>query len=717
MSKQSDRRRKAKIRAAAESGKMIRFDAGSVDWIKAAEGDGETSSKKFTMTAYTGGAMRVNYYYDPVVIELTGLTAKAPLPILLDHDEEKIVGHADTVDVGASTLKLAGIVSGANEPARQVTESAALGFPWKASVGARPDKMEFIGEGVETTVNGKTFKGPLYVARKSTLGEVSFVPIAADNKTSVKVAARAAQRKEDNMDFHEWIKALGFDPETVTDAQTAKLEAKFEAEIKANIKAKAKDASGDGKVEDKVLTASAPTFDPTAVCLTYEKHIATVQAKAATYTGKIDADKLVKIQATAGTKAVELKAQALNEEKPATWLEVELIKAQSAAEVELIRAERPKGPAIHGSTRDQTPEVLEAAFCRTLGLPDIEKQFKPEVLEASDKIRGFGIQELLLRGAAEGGYRGRQHVKQNNVREILQAAFSVHSVTTMLTQLGHKVLLSGFYAMPQTWREVAVPSTVSDFKQVTAFRLTTSLEYEELSPAGEIAHGTLGQESYTRQAKTYAKMLTLTRPDIINDDLGAFNDVRRRLGIGCALKVLKEFWTVWLAAANAGTFWTGARANLITSSAFADAGIATGVKAFRTLRGPDGNMMNLNPTKVLVPPELEPTALKYHKSAELRDTTASTKLAVANIYQNRFKPVVVPELSTAAYTGYSATNWWMLCDPAILASASVCFLDGVETPVIESAAADFDTLGIQLRGYHDFGVQMTEYLASVEAQA
>ena len=54
--------------------------------------------------------------------------------------------------------------------------------------------------------------------------------------------------------------------------------------------------------------------------------------------------------------------------------------------------------------------------------------------------------------------------------------------------------------------------------------------YEELSPEGKIAHGQLSQESYTRQAKTYAKMFALTRVDIINDDLGAFTSKNLRGG-------------------------------------------------------------------------------------------------------------------------------------------------------------------------------------------
>ena len=76
----------------------------------------------------------------------------------------------------------------------------------------------------------------------------------------------------------------------------------------------------------------------------------------------------------------------------------------------------------------------------------------------------------------------------------------------------------------------------------------------------------------------------------------------------------------------------------------------------------------------------------------------------------------VPQLSNAAYTGYSALAWYLLADPAILATAAMCFLNGQQSPTIESADADFNTLEIQLRGYHDFGVAMTEYRAGVKSK-
>jgi hypothetical protein len=51
-----------------------------------------------------------------------------------------------------------------------------------------------------------------------------------------------------------------------------------------------------------------------------------------------------------------------------------------------------------------------------------------------------------------------------------------------------------------------------------------------------------------------------------------------------------------------------------------------------------------------------------------------------------------------------------------MAPVVVSFLDGVQTPTVESSDADFDQLGIQFRGYHDFGVDMFETLAGIKSK-
>jgi len=47
----------------------------------------------------------------------------------------------------------------------------------------------------------------------------------------------------------------------------------------------------------------------------------------------------------------------------------------------------------------------------------------------------------------------------------------------------------------------------------------------------------------------------------------------------------------------------------------------------------------------------------------------------------------------------------------------VVFLNGKQMPTVEQADADFKQLGIQFRGYHDFGVALQEPRAAVKSPA
>jgi hypothetical protein len=96
---------------------------------------------------------------------------------------------------------------------------------------------------------------------------------------------------------------------------------------------------------------------------------------------------------------------------------------------------------------------------------------------------------------------------------------------------------------------------------------------------------------------------------------------------------------------------------------------------------------------------------------------ATTELVPnANVFANRFLPVSTPYLSNSTYTGNSSTAWYLLANPQDLATIQVVFLNGVETPTVEMADADFDLLGIAMRGYHDFGVSQMEPRGGVKSK-
>jgi len=65
----------------------------------------------------------------------------------------------------------------------------------------------------------------------------------------------------------------------------------------------------------------------------------------------------------------------------------------------------------------------------------------------------------------------------------------------------------------------------------------------------------------------------------------------------------------------------------------------------------------------------------------------------------------------------NTTDYYLLASPADLPAMEVAFLNGVQSPIVETADADFNTLGIQMRGYFDFGVAKAEYLAGVKCDS
>jgi phage major head subunit gpT-like protein len=408
---------------------------------------------------------------------------------------------------------------------------------------------------------------------------------------------------------------------------------------------------------------------------------------------------------------------AINEDAIAEKVAAKLLAAQSAQKVESIRAARPSAPAVHvEQNREAISDVLKAAICQSARLANVEKEFSPQVLEAAQKKYkgGIGLGELLVEAARANGYEGRTTFRDESYsRPILRAAFATHDISDILSATVNKSLLQGFTTVDNTWSRVSTTRSVADFKTVTSYRLTGGFKFEEMSGKHEFKLAAAGNVKYQNSARTYGISTNVTREDIINDDLGAITAVPSRIGRGAALKLNEVFWTAFL---NNSTFFTSGNKNLGSGSgsAFGIDGLTAAEILFLDQTDDDGYPLAVSPSILLVPTALNAKALQLRTATEIRDTNSSTKYPTANPHAGKYEIITTPYLSNSSFTGNSTAAYYLLASPQDLSTIEVAFLNGVQQPTVEQADLDFSLLGIQMRGYFDFGVAMVEPRAGVK---
>jgi len=390
-------------------------------------------------------------------------------------------------------------------------------------------------------------------------------------------------------------------------------------------------------------------------------------------------------------------------------IEAKIAGLQQEIEKMKLEAHRAtRGPAIHAGTDSIDGEkVVEAALCLQAGLPAVEKHFDERTLELAHKAKKTtSLGEVLVRAAKANGYTGSERLSTGTLQPILMAAFATHSIGNLLEAAVNKFLLAGFNAVEQVWKEVSAVRSVADFKAINMYRLNGSMKFQKVGNAGELKVAQASDTKRSVAAETYGITTQLTRQDIINDDLNALSLIPQRIGRGAALSLNEVIWGEFLSSNS--SYYQAASAGAGNALSFSSLSAAT--TAFRKLTDPDGNPLGIQPKVLLVPPELELTAAQLMTqslliASGLSSTSSKTVEPSANVLAGRYRVVVSNYLT-------SASTWWLMADAADLNALDVVFLNGQQVPTIEQVQADYQLLGVQMRGYMDFGVTKAEALAA-----
>ena len=518
------------------------------------------------------------------------------------------------------------------------------------------------------------------------------------------------------MNFEQWLAAKGFELNSLTPKQESALRADFDAQQTKTVKAPVATESHSLPVAKH---ATESTVSP------FQKEMDEIEreSKRKSEISRITLEAMK--QHTCNPEKVE-QLRKLGEAAAADRnLSVQQF------QLDMLRAERFDGQLVYAkSTPEVTPKMIEAALCMSAQRNEgIEKTFDERTLQmANDRFRhGMSLCDLLMHAAKQNsGFRG----SHRDVLGMCRAAFnkrganqdylasvgpSTIDVDGILSNIANKFLTTSFMFIEQSWREIAAIRSVKDFKQITTYRMTSDTEFEKVNPSGEIKHGTLGETPYTNQAETYGKLLGFSRNDIINDDLGAFTGAASHLARGAGDKFNKVFWLEWL---DDSTFFPTDKslANYddgATDSVLSLAGLENADAIFAAQTKEDGSPLGAMPAILLVPRGLQATAKTLMSATGLMGGS-TTNAPNSNPWAGMFNVVSSLYLGNSAITGYSTTAWYLLANPMDIPGIEVVFLNGIQTPTVETGEFDFDRLGYAIRAYFDFGCNKQEYRCGVK---
>jgi len=327
-----------------------------------------------------------------------------------------------------------------------------------------------------------------------------------------------------------------------------------------------------------------------------------------------------------------------------------------------------------------------------------------KVHEAAHQFRGAGF--------VEGAYQSLQMagVKDIPVRSdrdgLYKAALHTSSdFAHILGDTGNKVLLAAYTAAAPTYKAISAERTFRDFKPTKLLRLGDFPTLLQVGETGEVQHGTIGESKEEITLATYARILSISRQMLINDDLGTFGSIAQMAGQRVAQFENALIFALLLGESGAGPtlgtdsvslFHTASHANLasVGSAVNVISNLSAGRAAIRKQTGLDRMKLNLAPRVLLCGPDNETAADQITAKTEPTRLTAQNPFAGA--------------LAVAVDSHITDYSWFLFASPAEAPVFVHGSLPGQSAPEVV-VRQGFDVMGVDLRVVRDFAAGAIDY--------
>ncbi len=274
--------------------------------------------------------------------------------------------------------------------------------------------------------------------------------------------------------------------------------------------------------------------------------------------------------------------------------------------------------------------------------------------------------------------------------------------TNVLENSARKLLQMRYeYAAP-TYRQWTKKSTNPDFKTMSRPRLGEVPQFLGVPEGAQITLGTMADSKESYALATYGRGVSFTRQMLINDDLGAFNDLIGAFGVQAARlenKTVYAILTANAAMSDSVTLFHATHANSGTG-VIGNTALDAMFTAMGTQKGIDGvSVLNLSPRFLIVPKAKESTA-----RAALMQIGPNVKASDQNWFSGRLEPIADAELDAT-----STAVWYGACDPAYAPGIEYAHLEGAEGPQFIRKDNESGILGIQFYAFIDFAAKALDW--------
>lgn len=366
--------------------------------------------------------------------------------------------------------------------------------------------------------------------------------------------------------------------------------------------------------------------------------------------------------------------------------------------VEAVAELNGKGSKV--KTRNHAPRAAilrDERETRRSGMTDAivaQMQGKREVTGPARQYMGMSLIEMV---AASIGHRGALRSYGDRDRVLMSASHSVSDFPAIFENALNKQLLDRYQIATPTYRAIAKKKNFRDFRPMPLVRAGDFPMLQPINETGGIKWGTFGESKEQALINSYAVGITISRHMIVNDDLGAIDEVLSSYGERIALFEEMTFYSLALGAvmSDGKTIFHADHGNLAAAAAgISVASVSLGRAAMIKQTSVDKSpILGNEPTVLLV------GADKITEAEQFINAIYATKTEDVNVFTGgRLKPLMTTQIAGNA--------WYLLSErnPNWIYG----YLEGMEAPRLRTEEP-FGTQGFSMTLEHDFGVGAADY--------